>query len=106
MTYTIIIFRGNSLVKKLEAQEQDFEKDKNIMPCPGQDPEEVRGQDGKSDSTECRDLGFRSDQAKTEASFAEAERSLDLNSVCVVPVLNLPLLSRKGAAVRPPKFRP
>lgn len=25
MTYTIIIFRGNSLVK-LEAQEQDFEK--------------------------------------------------------------------------------
>ena len=35
-------------------QEQDFEKDKNIMLCPGQDPEEVRGQLGQADGTECR----------------------------------------------------
>ena len=68
-------------------QEQDFEKDKNIMPCPGQELEEVRGQDGQADGTECRDLGFRSDQAKAETAFAVAERSFDLNFVGVVPVL-------------------
>lgn len=43
------------------------------MPCPDQDPEEVRGQDGQAGGTECRDLDFRSDQAKAEAAFAEAE---------------------------------
>ena len=53
--------------------EQYFEKGKNILPCPGQDSEQIRGQDGQTDRTECRDLSLRTDPAEAIAAFPEAE---------------------------------
>ena len=53
--------------------EQYFDKDKNISPCPGQDSEQIRGQDGQTDCAEGRGLSLHTDQAEAIAAFAEAE---------------------------------